>query len=149
MVHQPGIACVLHLLSAASTNYFPVRERRMSLLLFLSTDDTIPLHRRLIAALTESITSSRLTPGELVPSSRELAQSLGIARATVSKAYAELVRSGYLITRQGGKTRVADSLPTAQELGKRVIPQPRGEIDAVISSYAARLLDIALRTSWD
>ena len=90
-----------------------------SLLLILSTDTATPLHRRLIVALIEAITSSRLEPGELVPSSRELAQSMGIARATVSKAYAELVRNGYLITRSGGKTRVAETLPTF-DFGKRI-----------------------------
>jgi GntR family transcriptional regulator/MocR family aminotransferase len=131
----------------------------MSLLLFLSTDDSEPLHRRLIVALTEAITSSRLTPGSLVPSSRELAQSLGISRATVSKAYTELVRTGYLSTRAGGKTRVADSLPIADpqsnpaispihEVGKRIVACPQGEIDDYISSYAARLGEIGIVANW-
>ncbi|MDR3613186.1 MAG: PLP-dependent aminotransferase family protein [Candidatus Obscuribacterales bacterium] len=120
----------------------------MSLRLFLSTDESIPLHRRLIAALIEAIESSRLEPGSLVPSTRELAQTLGLSRATVSKAYAELLRSSYLVTRSGGKTRVAETLP-GRETTKRIVLPVRSDVDDLVSAYALRLMDSGIKSSWD
>lgn len=49
-----------------------------------------------------------------MPSSRELAVSMGISRPTVVRAYEELVRTGYLETRPGGKTYVAGQMPEQQ-----------------------------------
>jgi GntR family transcriptional regulator/MocR family aminotransferase len=123
-------------------------EISMSLRLFLSTDESIPLHRRLISALIEAIESSRLESGSLVPSTRELAQTLGLSRATVSKAYAELLRSGYLNTRSGGKTRVAEFLP-GQEPVRRIVLPATSEAENLVSSYALRLMDSGIRKSWD
>ena len=120
----------------------------MTLRLFLSTDESIPLHRRLITSLIEAIESARLEPGSLVPSTRELALTQGIARATVSKAYSELVRCGYLITRSGGKTWVAETLP-GQEVVKRIVLPERSDVDDLLSAYALRLMDSGIKKSWD
>ena len=43
----------------------------------------------------------------MVPSTRALAQDLGIARGTVTRVYADLVAEGYLRSSQGAPTRVA------------------------------------------
>jgi GntR family transcriptional regulator/MocR family aminotransferase len=58
-------------------------------------------------ALREAIRTGRLLAGTALPSSRALARDLGMARSTVSGAYAELVAAGYLETRQGAGTWVA------------------------------------------
>lgn len=128
----------------------------MSLLLFLSNDASIPLHRRVIAALMEAINGARLVPGALLPSSRELAASLGVSRATVSKAYEELCRTGYLVTRVGGKTRVAEVLPTGDSaidratavVGRRIAPVQQEGMDKYVSAYALRLGQAGIVSSW-
>ena len=129
----------------------------MSLLLFLSNDASVPLHRRVIAALMEAINSARLVPGALLPSSRELAVSLGVSRATVSKAYEELCRTGFLVTRVGGKTRVADVLPNQADpvekaaaglVGRRISSAPQEGMDKYVSSYALRLSRAGIVSSW-
>jgi GntR family transcriptional regulator/MocR family aminotransferase len=79
----------------------------MNLPLILSTDKKISLHARLGASLITAIQQGRITAGTALPSSRELAVSMGISRPTVVRAYEELVRTGYLETRPGGKTYVA------------------------------------------
>ncbi|ADB34032.1 transcriptional regulator, GntR family with aminotransferase domain protein [Kribbella flavida DSM 17836] len=61
----------------------------------------------LVAALHASIRSGRLVPGTRLPSSRTLAQDLGIARNTVADAYGQLVAEGWLTARQGSGTVVA------------------------------------------
>lgn len=71
-------------------------------------------HRRgradLVNALHASIRTGRLTPGTRLPSSRQLAKDLGIARNTVADAYGQLVAEGWLTARQGSGTVVADRL---------------------------------------
>ncbi|MEU2235275.1 PLP-dependent aminotransferase family protein [Streptomyces vietnamensis] len=62
----------------------------------------------LIGALREAVREGRLAPGTLLPPYRSLAADLGIARNTVADAYAELVAEGWLTSRQGSGTRVAE-----------------------------------------
>ncbi|WTT05897.1 PLP-dependent aminotransferase family protein [Streptomyces sp. NBC_00090] len=62
----------------------------------------------LIGALREAVRGGRLAPGTPLPPYRSLAADLGIARNTVADAYAELVAEGWLTSRQGSGTRVAD-----------------------------------------
>jgi GntR family transcriptional regulator / MocR family aminotransferase len=58
-------------------------------------------------ALREAVRDGRLAPGTRLPSSRVLAQDLGVARNTVADAYGQLVAEGWLTARQGSGTRVA------------------------------------------
>jgi len=59
-------------------------------------------------ALRDAVQSGRLAPGTRLPSSRAFALDLGIARNTVADAYAQLVAEGWLATRHGSGTWVAD-----------------------------------------
>ncbi|WP_310550017.1 MocR-like pyridoxine biosynthesis transcription factor PdxR [Paenibacillus glufosinatiresistens] len=56
--------------------------------------------------------SGRIQAGEALPSTRELARSLGVSRNTVTEAYERLVAEGYAVTSQGAPTRVAEGLRT-------------------------------------
>lgn len=62
----------------------------------------------LLTALREAARTGRLAPGTRLPSSRSLAQDLGIARNTVAEAYGQLVAEGWLTARQGSGTTVAE-----------------------------------------
>jgi GntR family transcriptional regulator/MocR family aminotransferase len=64
--------------------------------------------RGLETALREAIRAGRLQPGDALPSTRGLAADLGIARSTVVAAYDQLIAEGYLVSRPGALTRVAD-----------------------------------------
>ncbi|MEP7025563.1 MAG: PLP-dependent aminotransferase family protein [Actinomycetota bacterium] len=59
-------------------------------------------------ALREAVSSGRLSPGTVLPSSRALATELALARNTVADAYGQLVAEGWLTARQGSGTQVAD-----------------------------------------
>ncbi|GAB3871430.1 PLP-dependent aminotransferase family protein [Kibdelosporangium lantanae] len=63
--------------------------------------------RAIEAALREAVREGRLMPGTRLPSSRDLAGQLGVARGTITAAYAQLVAEGYLIARHGSGTTVA------------------------------------------
>lgn len=58
-------------------------------------------------ALRDAIRSGRLAPGTPVPSTRQLAAELGVARSTVVSAYEQLAAEGFLVARQGAATVVA------------------------------------------
>ncbi len=68
---------------------------------------TEPLYRQLEDQIRVQILDGRLPAGSRLPSIRELARELGIARVTVMSAYAELVGDGYLVAKVGSGHRVA------------------------------------------
>jgi len=77
-------------------------------ILELVLDPTGPRRRALEAALRAAIREGRLAAGTRLPSTRELATDLGVARGTVVEAYAQLDAEGYLGARRGAGTWVAD-----------------------------------------
>ncbi len=66
------------------------------------------VRRGLEAALREAVRGGRLAAGTALPSSRALAQDLGVARNTVVDAYGQLVAEGWLAARHGSGTWVAE-----------------------------------------
>jgi DNA-binding transcriptional MocR family regulator len=64
------------------------------------------LHRQLGDALRRAIHAAELPPGAVLPSTRALADALGISRNTVITAYEELAAEGLLVARAGSATRV-------------------------------------------
>ena len=72
-----------------------------------------PLHVQLESGLREAIRSGRLTSATRLPASRVLAGDLGVSRRLVVEAYAQLVAEGYLRSRRGGGTFVAEAAAPA------------------------------------
>ncbi|MFJ2779241.1 PLP-dependent aminotransferase family protein [Kitasatospora sp. NPDC087315] len=66
------------------------------------------LRAALEEALREAVQDGRLAPGTRLPSSRALGEDLGIARNTVVEAYGQLSAEGWLTSRQGSGTTVAE-----------------------------------------
>jgi GntR family transcriptional regulator/MocR family aminotransferase len=66
------------------------------------------LRARAEHALREAVRGGRLPPGSRLPATRALAAQLGVSRGVVVEAYAQLAAEGYLDTRRGGGTRVAE-----------------------------------------
>jgi GntR family transcriptional regulator/MocR family aminotransferase len=63
----------------------------------------------LVNALRDAVRSGQLATGTTLPPSRSLAGDLGLARNTVSEAYADLVAEGWLASRQGAGTWVVNT----------------------------------------
>lgn len=83
----------------------------MELAITLDNRSSEPLHRQLYEELRRAILSCRLKPGERVPSTRALAHSLGVSRATATLGYEQLIAEGYLEAAIGSGTRVCAQLP--------------------------------------
>ena len=99
------------------------------LLLRLDRDAPQPLRVQLEGELRDAIREGRLAGGERLPSSRVLARELGISRGLVSDCYAQLQAEGYLTSRGGSATRVAEGLQAVAAEPRRAAPPERVEID--------------------
>jgi GntR family transcriptional regulator len=66
----------------------------------------LPIYRQLIDQIRTLVASGRLKAGDLVPSVRQLAESLQINMMTASKAYARLEAEGVLERDRGVGMRV-------------------------------------------
>ena len=64
------------------------------------TESTMSLQGQIRQMLVAAILDGQLLPDSALPSSRELADQLGVARNTVVLAYQQLVEEGYLISRE-------------------------------------------------
>jgi GntR family transcriptional regulator/MocR family aminotransferase len=85
----------------------------VELLVELRRDDPLPLHRQLEQELRGAIRSGRLAPRSALPSTRALAEQLGLSRGVVVEAYEQLVAEGYLASQPGGATRVCATVTEA------------------------------------
>jgi GntR family transcriptional regulator / MocR family aminotransferase len=79
------------------------------LLVELDRSVGVALHRQVESGLRARIRAGRLPPGTVLPSTRGLATDLGLSRGVVVEAYEQLVAEGYLVSRTGGYTQVADA----------------------------------------
>ncbi len=75
------------------------------------------LHQQVYDVIREAILNGVLAPKSRIPSSRSLAFSLNISRTTISTALDQLFAEGYLLTKQGDGTYIAD-LKFAQHSSK-------------------------------
>jgi GntR family transcriptional regulator / MocR family aminotransferase len=74
-------------------------------------DGPAPLFLRIGKAITDAIKRGRLVAGDALPSTRALAEQLGVHRKTVVAAYRELAREGWLTTTPAVSTAVSQDLP--------------------------------------
>jgi GntR family transcriptional regulator/MocR family aminotransferase len=94
------------------------RRRRRSIIAFemvrLDRDAAEPLHDQLSRQIRDEIRSGNFSrSSSRLPSSRALAVDLGISRITVNLAFSQLRAEGYLVSKAGSGTFVADPLPEA------------------------------------
>lgn len=76
----------------------------------LKRHSEVSLARQIYQALRAQMLEGRLMPGEVLPSTRELAKQLNISRNTACEAYEMLAAEGFIETRQGSPSRVAGGL---------------------------------------
>lgn len=68
----------------------------------------IPLIKQVYQQIRERILNGELQPGEKLPSTRELSSELKISRNVVLEAYDQLLAEGFIETRRGSGTFVAE-----------------------------------------
>lgn len=70
-----------------------------------------PLHLQIYWHLREAVLAGTLSAGSRLPSTRVLAEDLGVSRTTVLAAYDQLLAEGYVEGHVGSGTRIARHLP--------------------------------------
>ena len=107
--------------------------------IILDRRTTVPLHRQIYDEWRRGILSGRFEPGQRLPSTRELATTLGVSRATVTAAYDQLVAEGYLDGHRGSGTYVCRELPEHVPAVARLAVERRGAPPLRLSGFVERL----------
>jgi len=74
----------------------------------IDPDGGFALYRQIKQDLTGRIERGELSPGDALPSERELCERYGVSRPTIRQATQDLVREGLLVVRRGVGTFVAE-----------------------------------------
>lgn len=99
----------------------------------ISNSSSVPIYEQIRNTIIEQIMSGELAENEALPSIRALALDIKISVMTIKKAYDELEKEGYIISRQGKGTFVA---PQNVE---RLKDRKQQEIE----SYLLKIIDIS------
>ncbi|MEX0696532.1 MAG: PLP-dependent aminotransferase family protein [Dongiaceae bacterium] len=97
-----------------------------------------PTYKLIAQAIGESIADGSLTERDRLPTQRDLAYRLGISLNTVSRAYAEAIRRGFLYGEVGRGTyvRTGGPLPAPASQARMIRPKD-GPIDFALNLPAA------------
>ncbi len=93
--------------------------------------DHTPIYAQLERGLRAAIASGRLTPGDQLPTVRQLAVDLQVNANTVARVYVDLERAGILETRRGVGSFVRASAAEAR---------PPDEHERRLRAFVTRLL---------
>lgn len=85
--------------------------------IILDLNSGIPIYVQLVEGIKKLIEMGQLNPGETLPAVRTLALELGIAPATVIRAYGELRHQGLIDGRAGVGTSVTAKGSELQKFG--------------------------------
>ncbi len=117
--------------------------------LLVTLDRDRPLRAQLEAQLRTAIRSGRLAADERLPSSRTLARDLGLSRGLVQECYEQLCSEGYLTSRSGSATRVAE-LSGVRAAAPASVPRAQAAPAAYVASFESGVPDLSLapREDW-
>lgn len=119
--------------------------------LSLDRQSSLSLYRQLYDGVRGMILDGQLRAGTRLPSTRDLAAELGLARATVQNAFEQLLAEGYVQGRIGSGTYVADVLPEdrwTRTQEKRKLRTPKAQVTRhAVSQQGELLLSVARSTS--
>src|SRR5260370_3220794 len=130
------------------------KRRRRSIIAFemMRLDRTAaePLHRQLYRQIRDELMSGIFSDSSArLPSSRALAADLGIARLTVNLAFSKLHAEGYLQSKAGSGTFVAESLPEIFLSARRSETHPGTQRPVHVSDRVRRLPDQRVGQEFD
>ena len=74
----------------------------------LSQSNPDPMYKQVTDQVKDAIASGDLKPNDKLPSIREMAKALNISMITIKRAYLDLENEGYILTRAGLGSFVAD-----------------------------------------
>lgn len=98
----------------------------------LSQNNPDPMYKQVTDQVKDAIASGDLKPNEKLPSIRELAEALSISAITVKRAYFDLESEGYIVTRAGLRSFVAEI--DLGDLRKGKLAEFRKELEKILAT---------------
>ena len=83
----------------------------------------------------------KIAPGEKLPNELELAQEMGVSRATLREAIQALAAQGVLEVRRGRGTFVSERVAEIDDFGFSALDRVRGQLPPGLGGGAGRRLD--------
>ena len=74
----------------------------------ISQSNPDPMHKQVTDQVKDAIARGTLKAGEKIPSIREISKELSISPITIKRSYRDLEQEGYIVTRAGLGSFVAD-----------------------------------------
>src|SRR6266567_2846714 len=141
-------------MAVSNSKLRPKGRRRRSIIAFemirLDRTSAEPLHQQLYRQIRDELRSGNFSDSSArLPSSRALAADLGIARLTVNLAFSQLHAEGYLQSKAGSGTFVADSLPEFFLSARRSEGHLRAEGPVHVADRVQRLPDRRVGKEFD
>ena len=102
-------------------------------MILIDYKDRRPIYEQVIDRFQQIILCGILTPGDAMPSVRNLAMELSINPNTIQRAYQELERKGYIYSVKGKGSFVSDT-QTAAELKRS---EQQKELNVFVSKVLA------------
>lgn len=108
--------------------------------IFIDPNASSGLAEQIYEGIRAGVVEGRFAPGDRLPPSRELAETLGVSRHTVTTAYGRLSAEGFLDGRRGGGTVVSDlHVPDATDSDAHLpLPPPSAETRDAGIRYSLR-----------
>ena len=106
-----------------------------------------PLFAQIYRQIRSAILSQSLRPGTKLPSTRQLASQLSVARSVVVSAYEQLLAEGYLSGKIGSGSYVSSDLPEPVEgRGPKRRKRPAATLPAIEASLPRGFVDVTARS---
>ena len=93
-----------------------------------------PMYKQVTDQIKDAIASGTLKPETKLPSIREMAKELKISMITIKRAYADLENEGYILTRSGLGSFVADI--NWDKLREEKLAEIRFEVTKILNAAA-------------
>jgi len=100
-----------------------------------------PMYKQVMDQIGDAIVAGSLASDAKLPSIREMADRLGISHITIKRAYGDLEREGYILTRPGLGSFVAGM--NREKLRKEKFEELRRDIERIVKIAEAFGIPIA------
>ena len=109
----------------------------------IDTNSAVPVYEQIRSQILLMIASETLAPGTRLPTIRQLATDLGLAKGTVSKAYEALVAAGVVISDgRHGTTVAAKNAPADPDVSERRVRESALQLAVTAQQVGASKADV-------
>lgn len=115
--------------------------------------DSSHIYQQIVGSIRDDILSGALKPGATLPSMRKMTESWNCTTSTIMRAYQELARLGFVVSRIGQGTKVVEQLPEQDQTPlRRATLFNRTEsflLESMTAGYSPDEVEHSLRVALD